>query len=112
MWQTEQQEKNAEDLSDLKHVLLTPHTHKHPHTNLLSSGRQARISSNASLDVEVALAVAAQVDGARRDVDVHQVVDNSALNVVDDTVHQVTAAHVHYLDIGQIPAVRRSVSHL
>lgn len=79
-------------------------------TDLFSSVRQARVSSDASLDVEVALTVATEVDGARCDVDVHQVVDNSALDVVNDAVHQVTTAHVHYLYVGQIPETRRSVN--
>lgn len=72
--------------------------------HLFPSGRQARVSSDPPLDVEVALTMATQVDGTRRDVDVHQVVDDSALDVIEDAVHQVTAAHVHDLYIGQIPA--------
>lgn len=47
--------------------------------------------------------MATQVDGAWRDVDVHEVVDNPALYVVLDLVHQVPPAHVHNLDVGQIP---------
>lgn len=77
-------------------------------THLFPSGRQARVSSNPPLDVEVALAVATQVDGARCDVDVHQVVDDSALDVVEDAVHQVAPAHVHDLNVGQIPGARES----
>lgn len=50
--------------------------------------------------------MATQVDGARRDVDVHQVVDDSALDVANDTVHQVPEAHVHDLYVGQIPGAR------
>ncbi len=57
--------------------------------------------------------MATQVDRARGNVDVHQVVDDSALNVVKDAVDQVTAAHIHDLYIGQIPAESESkVSHL
>lgn len=48
--------------------------------------------------------MAAQVDGAWCDVDVHEVVDDPALNVVLDPVHQVPAAHVEDLDVRQIPA--------
>ncbi len=47
--------------------------------------------------------MATQVDGAWRNVDVHQVVDDSALDVVEDAVHQVTTAHIHDLYVGQIP---------
>jgi len=46
--------------------------------------------------------VATQVDGARRDVDVHQVVHDAALDVVLDPVHQVPAAHVEDLDVGKV----------
>lgn len=77
-------------------------------THLFSSGRQARVSSDPSLDVEVALTVATQVDGAWRNVDVHQVVDDSALDVVEDAIHQVATAHIHDLYVGQIPGARES----
>lgn len=77
-------------------------------THLFSSARQARVSSNPTLDVEVALTVTTQVDGAWCDVDVHQVVDDSALDVVEDAVDQVTAAYVHDLNVGQIPEARES----
>lgn len=52
--------------------------------------------------------MATQVDGAWCNVDVHQVVDNSALDVVEDAVDQVTAAHIHDLYVGQIPGARES----
>lgn len=45
-------------------------------------------------------------------MNVHQIVDDTALDVVKYTVHQVTAAHVHDLYVGQIPAGRKSVSNL
>lgn len=51
--------------------------------------------------------MATQVDGARRDVDVHQVVDDSALDVIEDAVDQVATAHVHDLYVGQIPGNNR-----
>lgn len=57
----------------------------------------------------------AQVDGAWRDVDVHQVVDNSALDVVQHPVDKVTPADVHDLYVGQIPVqdlVQRLVGRL
>lgn len=80
--------------------LMTFKLVRYINTHLFSSGRQARISSNPSLDVEVTLPVATQVDGTWSDVDVHQVVDDSALDVVKDAVHQVTTAHVHDLYVG------------
>lgn len=43
--------------------------------------------------------MAAQVDGAWSDVDVHEVIDNPALNVVLDSVHQVSAANIEDLDV-------------
>ena len=48
--------------------------------------------------------MAGQVDGARCDVDVHEVVDDPALDVTLDPVHQVSAAHVEDLDVGQPPS--------
>lgn len=80
-------------------------SYTNPH--LFSSGRQARVSSDPSLDVEVTLTMAAQVDGAWGDVDVHQVVDDSALDVVEDTIDKETATHVHDLYVGQIPEETR-----
>lgn len=47
--------------------------------------------------------MATQVDGPGGDVDVHEVVDYPALDVVLDPVHQVPAAHVEDLDVGQVP---------
>lgn len=52
--------------------------------------------------------MATQVDGARRDVDVHEVVNDSALDVVLHVVHQVSAAHVEDLDVGQVSVFRGS----
>ena len=65
---------------------------------------QPRITPNPTPDIEVALAVPAEVDGARRDVDVHQVIHDAALDVVQDPVHQVPPAHIHDLDVGQLSA--------
>ena len=47
--------------------------------------------------------MATQVDGARRDMNIHEVVDDATLDVVLHTVHQVPTAHVEYLDVGQVP---------
>ena len=68
-----------------------------------SARGQPRVAADASQQVELALPVAAQVDGARRHVDVHQVVHDAALDVVLHAVHQVAAAHVEDLDVGQVP---------
>ena len=69
----------------------------------MSSGREARVPPNAPQQVELTLSVATQIDGPRRDVDVHEVVDDPALDVVLDPVHQVSAAHVEDLDVGELP---------
>lgn len=73
---------------------------------LLSSWREARVPSDSTIDVELALAMAAQVDGARRDVNVHEVVDDPALDVVQHPVDQVPLTHVHDFDVGEIPEGR------
>lgn len=66
--------------------------------------RQPRVSPDAAHEVELALAVATQVDGPGCHVDVHEVVDDPALDVVLDPINQVPAAHVEDLDVGQVPA--------
>lgn len=50
--------------------------------------------------------MAAKVDGTGGDMNVHQVVDDAALDVVLDPVHQVPAAHIEDLDVGQVSAGR------
>lgn len=71
--------------------------------DLSPSGGEFRISSNAALDVVFTLSVPAQVDGVRVHVDVHEVVDDLALDVILNAVHQETLAHVDHLDEGQVP---------
>lgn len=44
----------------------------------------------------------AQVDGAGCDVDVHEVIHNSALDVILDSVHQVSPTHINDLYEGQL----------
>ena len=51
-----------------------------------------------------------EVDGSRRDVDVHQVVDDPALDVVQHPVHQVAPTHVHDLNVGQVPGTGKKQS--
>lgn len=45
----------------------------------------------------------AEVDGARCDVDVHEVVHYTALDMILNLVHQISGAHVEDLNVGQIP---------
>lgn len=70
---------------------------------LSTTSREARVSSQAALQVVLTLAVSTQVDGAWLDMDVHQVVDDAALDVILDAVHEESAAHVDHLDKGQGP---------
>lgn len=78
---------------------------------LFASGCEAGVSSNSTLDVELALSVAAQVDGAWCDVDVHEVVDNPALDVVQHPVDQVPLTHVHDFNVGEFPERQRQTSY-
>ena len=50
--------------------------------------------------------MSAEVDGAGGHMDVHEVIYNTALDVVSHTVHHVALSHVHDLDVGQIPFQR------
>lgn len=43
--------------------------------------------------------MAGQIDGSGGDVDIHEVVDYPALDVVLDPIHQVSAAHVKNLNV-------------
>lgn len=103
VWQTGKREREHNEIG----IILTSTWLEQSNTHLFSSGRQAWISSDPPLDVEVALTVATQVDGTWRNVDVHQVVDDSALDVIEDSVHQVTTTHVHDLYVGQISGDNR-----
>ena len=47
--------------------------------------------------------MATQVDGSWCDMDVHEVVNYPALDVVLDAVHQVSTAHIEDLDVGELP---------
>lgn len=44
-----------------------------------------------------------EVDSARCDMDVHQVVDDPALNMILNLIHQVPAAHVKDLNVWEVP---------
>lgn len=58
-----------------------------PTTHLFAPRREARVTPNLPQEIELALSVPAKVDGAGIDVDVHEVVDYLALDVVLDSVH-------------------------
>ncbi len=80
--------------------------------DLFPSWGEFRISSDAALDVVFALSVPAQVDGVRMHEDVHEVVDDLALDVVLNTVHQKTTTHVHHLNEGQISGKNKCMLRL
>lgn len=65
---------------------------------------QARVAPDLALEVVLALAMPAQVDGAGLHVDVHQVVHDAALDVILHTVHQEAPAHIDHLNQRQVPA--------
>lgn len=48
----------------------------------------------------------AEVDGAGGHMDVHEVIHDTALDVVSHTVHHIALSHVHDFDVGQIPFQR------
>lgn len=49
----------------------------------------------------------AQVNGAGLDVDIHEVVDDLALDIVLDFVHQKSLAHIYHLDERKIPGAEQ-----
>lgn len=55
-------------------------------THLLSPHREARVTPNPSQQIVLALSMPTKVNGARLDVNIHEVVDNLALDVVLDFV--------------------------
>lgn len=81
-------------------------TRRHTCTDLPAPRGQSWVPANPALEVELALPVPAEVDGAGGHVDVHEVIYDAALDVVSHTVHHVALAHIHDLDIGQVPVQR------
>lgn len=55
-------------------------------------------------EVEFTLTVPAEIDGMGCDIDIHEVVDRLALDVVLHSVHHVACAHVEDLDVGKVVA--------
>lgn len=76
-------------------------------SDLSPPGGEFSVSSDAALDVVLAFSVPAEVDGVGVYVDVHEVVDNLALDVVLNTVYQEPTAHVHHLDEGQVSGEKK-----
>lgn len=65
--------------------------------------RKARVSSDPTQQVQFTLPMPAEVDGAWCDVDVHEVVHYTALDMVLNLVNQISGAHVEDLNVGHIP---------
>lgn len=72
-----------------------------PH--LLAPVGEARVASNLPLEVELALAVPTEIDGAGLDMDVHQVVNDPALDVILNPVDQESPANIDDLDERKLP---------
>lgn len=51
--------------------------------------------------------MAAQIDGSWSDVDVHEVIHNTTLNVILDPVYEVPGSHVKDLNEGEVPTKQR-----
>lgn len=47
--------------------------------------------------------MATQIDGSRSDVDVHEVIHDTTLNVILDPVYEVPGSHVKDLNEGEVP---------
>lgn len=75
---------------------------------LFASGREARVPPDPTPDVELALPVAAQVDGARRDMNVHEVVHDPTLDVVQHPVDHVSLTNIHNFNVGKIPEEQKA----
>lgn len=100
-WQTAIQrgDENKTGFTTYAVQIHDKHTHRSESPNLCPTSWKPRVSPDTTQQVEFALSVATQVDGSWGDVDVHEVVDYSALYVVLDPVHQVSAANVEDLDV-------------
>lgn len=83
-----------------ENIFLLPH--------LLAPVGEARVPSNPALEVELALPVPAEVNGAGLDVDVHQVINNPALDVILNPVDQEPPAHVDDFDERKFPGDRQT----
>lgn len=74
-----------------------------PFPYLLAPVGEARVASNLPLEVELTFAVPTQVNGAGLDMDVHQVVNDPALDVILDPVDQEPPTNVDDFDERKLP---------
>lgn len=72
-------------------------------SHLIALCRKAGVSSNAAQQIQLTLPVPAEVDGARCNVNVHEVVHYTALDMVLNLVHKISRAHIEDLNVGYIP---------
>lgn len=97
--------------TSVNHVDFT-HTHADPKdtaalSHPISLWWKARVSSDAAQQVQLALPMPAEVDRTWCNVDVHEVVHNTTLDMVLNSVHQISGAHVEDLNVGQIPNTQK-----
>jgi len=69
--------------------------------------RQSRVPSYSPFQIEFAFSMSTEVDWPRSHMDVHEVVDNSALDVIHYSVHKVTPSNVHNFNVRKIPFVSK-----
>lgn len=65
--------------------------------------RQSGISSYSPLQVEFTFSMPTEVDWPRSHMDIHEVVDDPALDVIHYSVHKVTPSDIHNFNIRKIP---------
>lgn len=74
-----------------------------PSPYLLAPVGEARVTTNLPLEIELTLTMPTQVNGAGLDMDVHQVVNDPALDVILDPVDQEPPANVDDFDERKLP---------
>lgn len=74
-----------------------------PSSYLLAPVGETRVTANLPLEIELTLAVPTQVNGAGLDMDVHQVVNDPALDVILDPVDQEPPTNVDDFDERKLP---------
>lgn len=77
---------------------------------LLAPVGEARVTSNLPLEVGLALAVPTEINGAGLDMNVHQVVNDPALDVILNPVDQESPANIDDFDERKLP--RKSTARM
>lgn len=91
---------------------ITPRSHRgiFPSPYLLAPVGEARVTSNLPLEVELAFTMPTEINGAGLDMDVHQVVNDPALDVILNPVDQEPPANIDDLDERKLP--RKSTARM